>query len=61
MEALRGLLAMMFVLALHVLLQVGVMIYGWGLQPKSWWWIAGGGIVGVTALRALADKLSDKK
>ena len=22
-----------------------VMIYGWGLEPKSWWWIIGGGIV----------------
>ena len=21
-----------------------VMIYGWGLEPKSWWWIIGGGI-----------------
>ena len=21
-----------------------VMIHGWGLDPKSWWWIIGGGI-----------------
>jgi hypothetical protein len=27
-------------------LTILVMIYGWGLEPKSWWWIIGGGIAG---------------
>ena len=21
-----------------------IMIYGWGLEPQSWWWIIGGGV-----------------
>lgn len=63
MEALRDLFALMFVVALHVLLSLGVMVYGYGVQPRSWWWIIGGGVIGITALRWLSDKLveSDKK
>ena len=36
------------VLALYTLgmiIAIMVMINGWGLEPKSWWWIIGGGIV----------------
>jgi hypothetical protein len=31
--------------ALGIVLTIMVMINGWGLEPKSWWWIIGGGIV----------------
>ena len=37
------LLATLFLQACSVAIQVGVMIYGWGLQPKSWGWIIGMG------------------
>lgn len=29
---------------LVILLGIGVLMYGWGLEPKSWWWIIGGGV-----------------
>jgi hypothetical protein len=50
-------LAMLFVAALLIGLSVLVMMFGWGLEPKSWWWIIGAGIFGNTALRALAQKI----
>jgi hypothetical protein len=31
---------------LSILLTILVMIYGWGLTPKSWWWIIGIGFFG---------------
>jgi hypothetical protein len=51
----QKILSQLFVLSCIVGLQVSVMIFGWGLQPKSWWWIVGGGIFGATALRVLAS------
>lgn len=29
-----------------VCLNIMVMIHGWGLEPKSWWWIIGASVVG---------------
>ena len=40
-------------LAVSILLGVGVGIYGWGLEPQSWWWIIGAGIGGKFLLAAL--------
>jgi len=37
-------IAVMSLWTLTMLLGIGVMIYGWGLEPQSWWWIVGGGI-----------------
>jgi len=37
-------LAVTFVWILSIVLGVFVMICGWGVEPKSWWWIIGGGI-----------------
>lgn len=36
-----------------VVLQVMVMIYGWGLQPVSWWWILGGGVAGAALIKII--------
>jgi len=38
-------------------LQVLVMIYGWGLEPQSWWWIVGGGLVGMVFLNLVGKKV----
>lgn len=35
----------LFLFTLTLALTVLVMIHGWGLEPKSWGWIIGGGIV----------------
>lgn len=39
-----------------------VMIYGWGIQPVSWWWIVGGGIVVRVLIATIeaAGKISKK-
>ena len=34
----------LFGFILVFLVSIAVMIYGWGLEPQSWWWIIGGGI-----------------
>ncbi len=39
-------IAITAIYALAVLVGIGVMVFGWGLQPKSWWWIIGGGVFG---------------
>ncbi len=51
------LLAYVFILGVLVAGQVAVMIYGWGLQPRSWWWIVGFGFFGNLFLHFIADKL----
>jgi len=38
-------------------LQVLVLMYGWGLTPRSWWWILGGGIVGTIVVRAIGERV----
>ena len=37
-----------------MVLGIGVMIYGWGLAPVSWWWIIGGGVAGRIILETFA-------
>ncbi len=51
------LLAGLFVLIVMVGLQVVVMIYGWGLAPKSWWVIVGIGVFGQTFMKMIGDKV----
>lgn len=29
-----------------MLTNIGVMINGWGIEPKSWWWIVGVSTIG---------------
>jgi len=46
MESLRKLIIIMLGIVLAIGLSILVMIYGWGLEPKSWWWIIGVGFFG---------------
>ena len=50
-------LSYMFLLSLAVGLKILVYIYGWGMHPRSGWWIIGGGIVGFTVIKAGYDAL----
>jgi len=43
---------LLFVLSFTI--GVLVMIYGWGLQPVSWWWIVGAGIAGRLLVEVMA-------
>lgn len=35
-----------------VAIGIMVMIYGWGIEPNSWWWIGGGGLAQLALLAA---------
>jgi hypothetical protein len=52
--ALVHLIALVAVLGLTVLLQVLVLIYGWGLSVHSWWWVLGVGVLGQVMLSFLS-------
>ena len=54
---LSHILALLMVLGCMIGLQVLVMIYGWGLEPQSWWWIVGGGLVGMVFLNLVGKKV----
>ena len=43
--------------ALGILLTIAVLMYGWGLEPKSWWWIIGGG-VGIRSLLLVMEAIA---
>ncbi len=32
--------------AVSIIIGICTLIYGWGLEPKSWWWIIGAGVFG---------------
>uniref|UniRef100_A0A6H1ZAA0 Uncharacterized protein n=1 Tax=viral metagenome TaxID=1070528 RepID=A0A6H1ZAA0_9ZZZZ len=46
-----------------VLTSILVMIHGWGLEPKSWWWIIGVSALGYTlsSLFMGAAKIKENK
>ena len=48
-------IALLFTLGCVIALGIAVMIYGWGLHPRSWWWIIGGGIFGQVFLRIIGE------
>lgn len=50
-------LSYMFLLSCAVGLQILVYIYGWGMHPRSWWWILCGGVVGFTVIQLGYDAL----
>lgn len=39
-------LAALFLLSISMCMSICVLMFGWGLEPKSWWWIIGGSLVG---------------
>ena len=45
---------------LMIIIGVLVMIYGWGLEPRSWWWIIGGG-VGLRVLVSMVEVITRKQ
>ena len=41
MNAIRRVLCGFIGVGILLILSILVMIYGWGLEPQSWWWIIG--------------------
>jgi len=62
MEALIGLTVVIFSGLVNFLIGLGIMIYGWGLTPKSWAIIIGGTAIQMIflSLMTLAGKLLNK-
>lgn len=60
-NALQKFLALLFVVCVNVLLQIGVMIYGWGVHPQSWKWIIGVGLFGIAFTRLVGDVITKDK
>ncbi len=54
---LNALLALLFAMSASVALAVLVAIYGWGLEPQSWWWIIGGGVFGQLFVRYVVSRV----
>ena len=50
-------LSYLFLLTISVGLNIAVMMYGWGLHPRSWWWIIGVGIVANTVIRSVFERV----
>lgn len=55
--------ATMSLFAIGLTLGILAMIHGWGLEPKSWWWIIGVGVGGrfIAMLMQEIVKKEDKK
>lgn len=54
-------LALLFLLTLSVLGYIAVMIYGWGLEPVSWFWIIGVGVFFNTFVALVIGKVIEGK
>lgn len=46
MNMLKNLFLVLLALGIALLNNICVCIYGWGLQPRSWFWIIGGYLIG---------------
>lgn len=58
---LNKLVAIVSMFAISVGCSVCVMIYGWGLQPRSWWWIIGVGFFVQVAIYAIVGRLKKEE
>jgi hypothetical protein len=57
-KALAYLVAQLACIAGVVVLQILVFVFGWGLTPRSWWWILGVGVGGGVVLKVLGDAIT---
>ena len=60
MDDLRRLIIAIFAICLSIGTSITVMIFGWGLTVKSWWWVIGIYFIG-HLLGVLMIKLAEKK
>ena len=60
MDALRRMIIVLFGMMLSITISILVMINGWGLDPKSYWWIIGMGFLGQGSVQ-LIIRLAETK
>ncbi len=58
-DGIRKLLIAILGLAISVTITVLVMIKGWGLEPKSWFWIIGVSLVGQIGVQMIVQLVKD--
>jgi hypothetical protein len=59
MNIITRLIALLFCAIMMFVSQFAVMMYGWGLEPKSWLWIIGGMLMTIgfmTVISALSKE-----
>ncbi len=61
MEDLRRLVIAVFAVSISMTISILVMIYGWGLTVKSWWWVIGMYFIGHISAFSLAKLAENKK
>lgn len=59
METFKSLVIAIFAIGLIFIISTFGMIYGWGLEPKSWGWVVGSHI-GILITSALAQITANK-
>jgi len=60
MDDLRRFVISVFGVFISITTSITVMIFGWGLTVKSWWWVIGVYFIG-SLLAILMIKLAEKK
>lgn len=53
MEKVKNCLLIIFALGVAIGTNIGVGIYGWGLQPVSWFWVIGMSLIGGILVQVL--------
>lgn len=56
-NAVTKFVSLVFIFTLSVGIEIVVLIYGWGLTPKSWWWIIGVGIFALTVVTVIRETI----
>jgi len=54
---LTKLVALLGITSAAVATQVAVLMYGWGLEPKSWVWIIGAGVFLQVFIRSAGERI----
>ena len=62
MNAIRKFIVLLFAMVFGAAMSITVCIKGWGLEPKSWWWIIGMYFIGQVITQILVEigKRDDK-
>ena len=58
-DGFRKFFVALFALCVSVVTTVLVMIKGWGLEPKSWFWIIGVSLVGQIGVQMIVQLVKD--
>jgi len=54
MKDLKAIVLDLVSIVISFLTSLGVFIYGWGLEPKSWFWIIGMSFIGISVAKLIA-------